>query len=131
MTEIVFAIQEEDAVLPCFNSNVMDPKSCYRVKWKKYATNASQTRDILAWPNTSKSQDAKRVKWGADENGQMSLFLTKLQKSDVGLYSCEIWQGWDCFLVKNISLRFKGKITHFIFLILTILQKKRKKTYIT
>ncbi len=107
------ASQEEDAALPCINSTVMNAKSCYRVKWKKQATDSSQVKDILARPKTSKIRDAERVKWEADGNGQMSLFLTKLQKSDEGLYSCEIWQGWDCILVKNIILKVKGKFTHF------------------
>lgn len=107
-TETLSASQEEDVVLPCFDSDVMDPESCYRVKWIKYTTDGSQMKVILARPETPKIQDAERVKWDADENGQMSLFLTKLQKSDEGLYSCEIWQGWD-FTVKNTSLKVKGK----------------------
>ncbi|KAM4600564.1 uncharacterized protein ACJ7VT_020496 [Polymixia lowei] len=37
----------------------------------------------------------------------MSLSLTRLNKSDEGLYRCEIWQGWDSILVKNISLKQK------------------------
>ncbi|XP_069551648.1 uncharacterized protein [Brachyistius frenatus] len=83
----------------------MDPKSCYRVKWIKVTTDINQREDIFVWPNTSR--DAKRVRWEADGNGQMCLFLTKLQKSDGGLYSYEIWQGWDRLLVKSISLRIK------------------------
>ncbi|KAM4600563.1 uncharacterized protein ACJ7VT_020495 isoform 2-T2 [Polymixia lowei] len=37
----------------------------------------------------------------------MSLSLTRLNKSDEGLYRCEIWQGWNSILVKNISLKPK------------------------
>ncbi|XP_031154813.1 uncharacterized protein LOC116049369 [Sander lucioperca] len=105
--ETVNASPEEDVVLPCFNLSVMDPKSCYRVELIKYATNTSQVKIILARPKTHNLQDAKRVKWQADGNGQMSLYLTKSQKSDEGLYGCKIWQGWDCVSVKNISLKVK------------------------
>ncbi|XP_044213884.1 uncharacterized protein LOC122986659 [Thunnus albacares] len=108
----VSASQEEDALLPCFNSSVIDPKNCYRVKWTKQVTHPRQMKVILTRPKTSKFQDADRVKWEADGNGQMSLLLTKLQKSDEGLYSCEIWKGWDCILVKNISLKVKDCKTH-------------------
>ncbi|XP_044063532.1 uncharacterized protein LOC122881407 [Siniperca chuatsi] len=103
----VSASQEEDVVLPCFDSNMNNSMRCNRVKWIKYATGASQMKVILARPKTPKFQDAEHVKLEADGNGQMSLFLTKLQKSDEGLYSCEIWQGWDCILVRNISLKVK------------------------
>ncbi|XP_070823491.1 CXADR-like membrane protein [Chaetodon trifascialis] len=106
-SSLVIASQEDDAVLPCFNSTVMNPKSCYRVKWIKHGTDLRHMEVILARPKTPKIQDAERVKWEADGKGQMSLFLTKLQKSDEGLYSCEIWHGWDCILVKNISLKVK------------------------
>ncbi|XP_078108016.1 uncharacterized protein LOC144519008 [Sander vitreus] len=105
--ETVNTSPEEDVVLPCFNLSVMDPKRCYRVKLVKYATNTSQVKVILARPKTHNLQDAKRVKWQADGNGQMSLYLTKSQKSDEGLYGCKIWQGWDCVSVKNISLKVK------------------------
>ncbi|XP_076594171.1 CXADR-like membrane protein [Chaetodon auriga] len=104
---LVIASQEDDAVLPCFNSTAMNPKSCYRVKWIKHGTDLRQMKVILARPKTPKIRDAERVKWEADGKGQMSLFLTKLQKSDEGLYSCEIWRGWECMLVKNISLKVK------------------------
>ncbi|XP_074510068.1 uncharacterized protein LOC141779223 [Sebastes fasciatus] len=105
MVETVLASEEEDVVLPCFDS--YDPKSCDRVRLIKYATNTSQMKVIFARPERPKFQDAERVKWQADGNGQMSLFMTKSQKSDEGLHGCEIWQGWDCILVKNISLKVK------------------------
>ncbi|KAI3360937.1 hypothetical protein L3Q82_013147 [Scortum barcoo] len=107
-TETFSAFQEGDVVLPCFDTNDKDLK-CYRVVWVKYvkyATDVSQ-KVILSRPKLGKNQDAAHVKWEADENGQMSLFLTKLQKSDEGLYSCEIWEGWDRTFVRNISLRVK------------------------
>ncbi|XP_042346866.1 uncharacterized protein LOC121946368 [Plectropomus leopardus] len=112
VTEYVSASQEENVVLPCFDSYVMDPKNCQRVKLIKYATDASQEKVIFARPKTPKFQDAKRVKLEADRNGQMSLILTKSQKSDEGLYRCEIWQGWICVLVRNISVKVKDCSKH-------------------
>ncbi|XP_049440528.1 uncharacterized protein LOC125893710 isoform X1 [Epinephelus fuscoguttatus] len=102
----VVVSQEEDVALPCADSNVMDPKSCLRFKLIN-ATNASRMKVIFARPETPEFQDAERVKLKADANGQMSVTLTKSRKSDEGLYRCEIWQGWECILVKNISLRVR------------------------
>ncbi|XP_036930197.1 uncharacterized protein LOC119006013 isoform X1 [Acanthopagrus latus] len=103
----VVAYQEEDVALPCSNSSVLDPKSCYRVRLTKYATHNSQMRVILARPKTLKSPDAERVRWEADADGQMRLLLTKVQRSDEGLYGCEIWLAWDLVHAKNISLKVK------------------------
>lgn len=114
------AYQEEDVALPCSNSTVMDPKSCYRVKLIKYATHNSQMKVVLARPKTPKSPDAERVRWEADANGQMCLLLTKVQRSDEGLYGCEIWLAWDLVHAKNMSLKVKGKITHFTLLYFTL-----------
>lgn len=118
MTETVSASKEEDAVLSCFNSSVMMDPECYRVKWTKNETHPSQMKVILVRPVTSSFPDASRVKWGADGNGQMSLFLTKSQKSDEGCYICEIWKGWDRILAKSFSLKVKGNISQFRLVIL-------------
>ncbi|XP_026150051.1 uncharacterized protein LOC113122730 isoform X2 [Mastacembelus armatus] len=83
----------------------MDPKSCYRVQLIKYATDSSQEKVVFAWPR--KDQVVEHVKWEADGNGQVSLFLTKLQNSDGGLYGCELCHGWECTVVKNISLKVR------------------------
>ncbi|XP_030013906.1 uncharacterized protein LOC115435552 [Sphaeramia orbicularis] len=107
VSEIVSASQEEDVALSCFDSKAMGQESCYRVKWTKYGKDHPNPKVILVRPETPKVPDAKRVKWEADEKGQMSLLLTKLQKSDEGLYSCEVWHGWDCVLARNISLKVK------------------------
>lgn len=115
MTDAVSAHKGEDARVPCFNSTVMDPKSGYRVRLVKYATDASQIV-MFAWPNNN--QDAKRVKWSRD--GIESLRLMNVTKSDEGLYSCEVCQGWECMLVKYISLKVKGKITHFLLPVLLV-----------
>ncbi|XP_034552809.1 uncharacterized protein LOC117822274 isoform X2 [Notolabrus celidotus] len=101
--DTVTATQQENVTLPCSVSNLMDPKSCYRIKWTKDASK----KVILARPETSKIQDAARVKWQANEQGHMCLFITKVQKSDEGMYSCEICKGWDCTLDKNIYLKVK------------------------
>lgn len=69
---------------------------------------------MFKWPTPS-NDVYKRVKWVADGNGQKCLTLTKLQKSDAGLYTCEMWKGWDRVAAKNISLRIKGK-TFYYFL---------------
>ncbi|KAF3691805.1 hypothetical protein EXN66_Car007480 [Channa argus] len=106
ITDTVSASQGEDAVLPCFNSTVMDPKGCYRVRLIKYATDGSQVKKIsFAWPKNM--QNANRVKWETGGDGKLHFYLTKLQKSDEGQYSCEVCQGWDCNLIKNISLKVK------------------------
>ncbi|XP_034466770.1 junctional adhesion molecule-like isoform X1 [Hippoglossus hippoglossus] len=111
-TSTVTAYLEEGATLPCVNANMTDPKSCYRVRWMKHSTDTGRMEVVLAWPHKSQltltlTQLAKRVKWKVDGEGQMSLLLTKVQKSDEGLYSCEMCQGWDCTLVKNTSLVVK------------------------
>uniref|UniRef100_UPI0037E906C5 uncharacterized protein n=1 Tax=Semicossyphus pulcher TaxID=241346 RepID=UPI0037E906C5 len=98
----VTATLQEDVGLPCLIPNL----TSYRVKWTKDATDASQRKVLLVRPKTSKIQDAKRVTWKADEHEQMRLFLTKVQKSDEGVYSCEICRNWDCN-IKNISLKVK------------------------
>ncbi|XP_029308256.1 uncharacterized protein LOC115021758 isoform X2 [Cottoperca gobio] len=106
--ETVITSQEEDVVLPCADSwSEMDRRSCIRVRLIKYATDGSQMKVILTRPKTHKFQDAERVKWQDDGNGQMSLFLTKSQKSDEGVYGCEIWCDWDFISVKNVSLKVK------------------------
>lgn len=87
----------------------------------KYATHNSQMRVILARPKTLKSPDAERVRWEADADGQMRLLLTKVQRSDEGLYGCEIWLAWDLVHAKNISLKVKGEITHFTLLIICLI----------
>ncbi|CAB1416776.1 unnamed protein product [Pleuronectes platessa] len=101
----VTAFREEDATLPCVKAITTDPKSGYRFRWMKHSADTGRMEDVLTWP--PKSQVAKRVKWEEDEEGQMSLLLTNVQKSDEGLYSCEMCQGWDCTLVKNTSLVVK------------------------
>ncbi|KAK5922461.1 hypothetical protein CgunFtcFv8_019721 [Champsocephalus gunnari] len=104
---IASASLEEDVVLPCSDPLMTDKDTCFRVKLTKHATHSSQMKVILARPEISKFKDAQRVKWQADKNGQMSITLTKSQKSDEGLYGCEIWKGWDSILVQNISLKVK------------------------
>ncbi|XP_028983848.1 uncharacterized protein LOC114842473 [Betta splendens] len=103
-TVFVSAYKEEDKLLPCFNLTVTDPKSCYRVRIVKYDP-AGGRSDVFAWPKNN--QDAARVKWKHDRNGQKSLHLTDVRKSDEGLYGCEVCQAWECVLVRNVSLKVK------------------------
>lgn len=97
---------DEDAVLPCVAPEPDLAESCYRVRWVKYVNGAEQ--EILSKPERVKNLDAARAKWKSDGNGSHSLFLTKVIKSDIGLYSCEIWGGWDPISVQNTSLTVKG-----------------------
>ncbi|XP_029133787.2 junctional adhesion molecule-like isoform X1 [Labrus bergylta] len=106
VSETVAATLQEDVVLPCFISNLTDPKSCYRIKWMKNTSGANQ-KVILARPKTTNIRDAERVKWETNGRGETSLILTKLQKSDEGVYTCEICKGWACSIVKNITLIVK------------------------
>ncbi|XP_026227982.1 uncharacterized protein LOC113170210 isoform X2 [Anabas testudineus] len=100
----VTAFKDEDKVIPCFNSTVMDPNSFYRVRLIKF--DAAPTQNVVfAWPN--KKQDTKRVKWERRGNESMKLYIKDVKKSDEGLYGCEVCQGWECTLVKNISLKVK------------------------
>lgn len=114
MIDPVTAFKDEDKVIPCFNSTVMDPNSFYRVRLIKFYAAPTQ-KVVFAWPN--KKQDTERVKWKRRGNESMKLYITDVKKSDEGLYGCEVCQGWECTLVKNISLKVKGKVTHFILLI--------------
>ncbi|KAM9310845.1 uncharacterized protein KZ484_026657 isoform 2-T2 [Pholidichthys leucotaenia] len=98
----VEATQGEDAALSCFNSTDPDPKSSDRFRWIKFS-NTNRMEDVFKWP-TGINNDG-RVKLERDGNGKMYIFLKNVQKPDEGLYSCEMCQGWDCVLVKNISLK--------------------------
>lgn len=107
------ATPEEDAVLPCSLPADTGPESCHRIKLTKHAA-YSQPKVIFARPETSKFPDGEHVQWRANGNGEMSIYLTRVSKSDEGLYSCEIWQGWDCIVAINISLKVKGNITQSV-----------------
>lgn len=102
--------QEEDVTLSCSSINQTNPKSCYRIKWTRYDADSKQWRDIFVWPKTAK--DGGRLERKLDGNGQEQLVLKNIQKSDEGLYGCEIWQGWDIVLARNTSLKVKGKSIH-------------------
>lgn len=85
----------------------------YRVQWTKCA--ASGNKVILARPKTPEIQDAERVK--LEDNNKGSILLTKLQQSDEGLYTCEVWQGWGRILVKNITLKIRGEVVHLTLIL--------------
>ncbi|XP_030606673.1 uncharacterized protein LOC115795047 [Archocentrus centrarchus] len=101
-TETVIAVKEEDVALSCLSPNETDPVK-YRYKWTKYATDTNEPKDIYKWL----SKNNQPSKWEVDGNEQKCLFLRKSQKSDEGLYTCEMWEGWDLILAKNISLKIK------------------------
>lgn len=101
---------KEDVTLQCLDSNTLDQKECHRGRWIKY----SMRKKEMILPETKKAQQGRWIKWRPGEDGHMSLHLSKLKQSDMGLYSCEIWKDWDPVYVKNISLKLKGKICHFI-----------------
>ncbi|XP_076016759.1 CXADR-like membrane protein isoform X2 [Genypterus blacodes] len=106
--QIVSASQGEDVTLPCFKSTMLAPESCYRVKWTKLFLDPSrQPILILARPQMPPFRDAEGVSWGTDKNGDMSLSLKSLNKSNEGEYCCEIWEGWKIILVKNLQLKVK------------------------
>lgn len=105
--ELVSGVKEEDAVLSCLNSSVMDPKSSHRVRWLKISADSSH-EIIFEWPKSS--QEVERVSLKDDGKGQKCLHLKSLQKSDEGLYRYEVWEGWNIVQVKNISLKVKGKV---------------------
>nr|XP_054596304.1 uncharacterized protein LOC129163303 isoform X2 [Nothobranchius furzeri] len=98
--ETVIGFKDKDVVLSCsdFNST-----SCNRLRWVKAATETSAEKVIFLWPQTSQtSQDVKRATLETIERGEIR--LKSLEKSDEGLYSCEISAGWDRVRVKNTSL---------------------------
>lgn len=78
------------------------------MRWVKYATGGKSI--ILSRPKTLTFSDAEQVEMRPGGDGTHSLFLTKLKKSDEGVYSCEIWSGWNCIDVQNTTLKIKGKI---------------------
>lgn len=105
--ELVSGVKEEDAVLSCLNSSVMDPKSSHRVRWLKSSADSSLEIIFFEWPKSSQKVD--RVSLKDDGKGQKCLHLKSLQKSDEGLYRCEVWEGWNIIQVKNLSLKVKGE----------------------
>ncbi|XP_029958682.1 uncharacterized protein LOC115396795 isoform X2 [Salarias fasciatus] len=94
----------EDATLFRLNSDEIEAERCYQVKVTKY-TSDKKTMVIFMWPK--KNQPSKRMSWESNGNGLMFFHLKNLQKSDEGTYSCEIWQGWDLVLMKNMTLKVK------------------------
>lgn len=89
----------------CFDSK-LDTQSCYRVKWVKYnMSNVVSPKVILRWPYSSNPPVGdNRFKWMEDKQSKY-LLLTKVEKKDEGLYSCEIFRGWERIVARNFSLK--------------------------
>lgn len=103
----MITVLDGDAVLHCADVEVT-PESCHRVRWVKYAKHGSQT--LLSKPKMPNVPDAERVEWRPDGKRNLSLWLSRVQPLDEGLYGCEIWRGWDRVNVRNTSLMLKGQI---------------------
>lgn len=107
----MYGSHDDDVTLLCGDfTGQPDETECYRGRWIKYLDNGQQ--DIL-------DPRAKVV-----PGGDMALKLRKLRKSHEGLYSCEIWKGWDRVHISNTTLKFKGKICLYVYIFLISLQKK-------
>ncbi|XP_047454903.1 uncharacterized protein LOC125016449 [Mugil cephalus] len=104
VTETVSTFKEEDVTLSCFNKSQTEPGQ--RIRWMRYDADAEKPRDIFVWPK--KAQDGPQLNERVDGNGQGQLFLREIQMSDDGLYKCEVWEGWDVLLVKEVSLKVKA-----------------------
>ncbi|KAJ0066060.1 hypothetical protein NL108_001289 [Boleophthalmus pectinirostris] len=103
---IILRSVDEDASFNCSHSELLDRQSCSRIKWTKYSSNGLSSKVILVSPETPEFSNAKRIKLQLKDR-QNVLLLTKVQKSDEGVYNCEIWSGWECILAKNFTLKIK------------------------
>lgn len=95
---VIAGYLEDDVTLQCGDSlGWMDLMESYRGRWIKYLNNSQQL--IVS----------QHEKWmpGAD----MPLKLSKLKESHEGVYSCEIWRGWDCVHKRNINSKVSFAIT--------------------
>ncbi|XP_072317359.1 uncharacterized protein [Eucyclogobius newberryi] len=103
--KVISTYVDEDVSFDCFHSKPLDTQSCSRLKFTKISSTGSKV--ILAWPEIPELPNAGRIKWITNEDVPNVLTLTKVQTSDGGDYSCEIWNGWKCLLAKNFTLKIK------------------------
>uniref|UniRef100_A0AAV2MB22 Ig-like domain-containing protein n=1 Tax=Knipowitschia caucasica TaxID=637954 RepID=A0AAV2MB22_KNICA len=66
---------------------------------------ATEKLNQIQKPESSQFPDAERVKLDTQKNGSNVLTLNNVQKADAGVYSCEVWVGWNCIFSKTVTLK--------------------------
>lgn len=92
---VIYGSRDEDVTLRCDAIHGMAGEGCFRGRWIKTVDNSAE---VILY---------QRDKWKPGED--MPLKLSKLRESDEGLYSCEIWKGWESVHIRSITLKLKGK----------------------
>ena len=103
---VVTADPGEDVRLPCSTTDT----GLERLELTKHtgAHSAQPVVFLSRMPKHSNFPDVENVEWRADGEGNMSAFLTVVERSDEGLYRCQKWKGWEVVLDQNITLKVKG-----------------------
>lgn len=98
----------DNAELPCFFTIPPGKVHSFRVKWVKYTPGMTQPKVILLWPPSTSSPN---YKWDSDSLnlGNLSLTLKNVNMTDAGLYGCFAWDGWQCLIARNVTLKVRGE----------------------